>query len=725
MTNGLPGDGNHPSTGTDGLASVLLPPVVHEASTALLVVDLRLRQVTYANDLARELAPDVPLPVTVDEWAVAAGLEDVSGSDLPAAGDETSAARVEPLLRVAAGEPVTGEAVTAARATAVTAAREPLWVLGLPLTGAPEPVSSLALVVFLPLRNARLIAGAQESASTLRQRALLATRMSFAITDPGLPDNPLVWVNPAFTETTGFGFDEAVGQNCRFLQGPATDRRQVADIRQSLDEGRPITTTILNYRKDGRPFWNELSISPVRDADGLITHFVGVQADVTERVMAQQARDAALAEVELAADRLALLADFTSRMAETLEKDEIVTLLADVLAPRLATWCAVYMLDEAGRPQRPTVRHERAEDPDVRAALARLREVVPDQLPDDGPVLAVLRRAVPHLLVPDVEDEPGALGGSTADERSLLTRELGLRSVVVVPLAVRGTVFGAVALVNDDTRRRFAEADLALMQDLAARAALMLENSRLYSHERGAAETLQRSLLPSLPSVPGLDIAAEYLPAAVLAAVGGDWYDVFPLHPGGVGIAVGDAMGHNFDSAASMGKLSTILRAYAWPGSAPHDVLGAFDALLAGTEQGHLATCFYGALELTGEGGVLRYASAGHPPALLRRPDGAVRLLDGGRGPMLGVSRLARGPQRRPASVEVALPRGSTIVCFTDGLTDAFGVDLDPDEALARLADLTGALPADASPRHLVRALLARAQDGLKDDLAVVALRVV
>ena len=121
-------------------------------------------------------------------------------------------------------EPVTGEAVTARRATAVTPAREVLWVLGLPLTGAPEPIASLALVAFLPARNARLIAGVQESAVMMRDRAVLATRVSFTITDPHRPDGPLVWVNPAFTETTGYTFDEAVGSNCRFLQGPDTDR---------------------------------------------------------------------------------------------------------------------------------------------------------------------------------------------------------------------------------------------------------------------------------------------------------------------------------------------------------------------------------------------------------------------------------------------------------------------------------------------------------------------
>ena len=286
------------------LPSALLPPVVNEASAAILVVDLRVGEVTFANQLAQELVPGMRLPVGLDEWSVAAGLEDLGGSDIPADADpHPGPDRGLSLLRVANGEPVLGEAVTAARPTAASHEREPLWVLGLPMSEAPEPFSSLALIAFMPLRNAQLVAGAQESVSLLRDRAVLATRVSFTISDPSRPDNPLVWVNPAFSATTGYGFDEVVGQNCRFLQGPDTDRRVVGDIRRSLEQGRPITTTLLNYRKDGAAFWNELSISPVFDQDGRLTHFVGVQADVTARVDAQHARDEALQQAEIAAGR--------------------------------------------------------------------------------------------------------------------------------------------------------------------------------------------------------------------------------------------------------------------------------------------------------------------------------------------------------------------------------------------------------------------------------------
>ena len=712
--------------GGSAYAATLLPPLVHEASAAILVVDLVRREVTYANDLAVQLAPDRELPISVDDWSQEAGLEDVAGADLPE-GPGSAAARgtpAESLLRVAQGEPVTGEAVTAGRATSATNVREVLWVLGLPLEGAPDPLSQLALVVFVPARNARLIAGVQESAVNLRDRAVLATRMSFAITDPSQEDNPLVWVNPAFTETTGYSFEEAVGSNCRFLQGEGTDRWVVQQIRRSIEEERPVTTTLLNYRPDGSTFWNELSISPVRDRTGAVTHYVGVQADVTARVEAQQARDDALSQVALAADRLALLADFTSRMAMSQLPPQILQLLADVLVPKVGTWCMVYTVDDDGRYGRPLVVHEKAEE-DPRSPRPSRRS--PAWCPTScrrtprccgccaarpGTSSSGTSRASPRSTP--------ALPTTTAP-RSL--RRLGSRSVVVVPLLARTGILGCVALAADDSRDPLGEGELALVQDVAVRAGLMLENTILYSRERAAAATLQRNLLPRLPKVEGVTIAADYVPAADEVAVGGDWYDVFPLRDGhGVGVVVGDVMGHDIDSAARMGKLSTIVRSYGWPGSEPRTALTAVDELLAGSGLAFLATCFYATLHHNDGGATLQYSSAGHPPAILRLPDGTVRTLEDARGAMLGVSHLMPDPTR-PTDAVVELPRGSVLVCFTDGLTDSVAEEPDLDTGLAELQRLLASLPAEATPREIIDTFTDAAVRH-SDDVAVVAMRI-
>ena len=260
-------------TGAGPALVELLPRVLHDSPTAMLLVDLNIGEVTYANRQAILMAPGLGLPMRINDWSRAAGLRDPDGVPLWETGS--------PLSRIASGEPVAGESVTAARDSGIVRAREPLWVTGFPLTGAPG-LSDRALVVFFRVADAT--AGnrqVEDVLSGLRDRAVLATDVSFTISDPGLPDNPLVWVNPAFTRITGYTFEEAAGHNCRFLQGPATDRAVVTAMRDALGAQRSITVTVLNYRKDGTAFWNEVSMSPVFDGTGTLTNFVGVQADVT------------------------------------------------------------------------------------------------------------------------------------------------------------------------------------------------------------------------------------------------------------------------------------------------------------------------------------------------------------------------------------------------------------------------------------------------------------
>jgi two-component system cell cycle sensor histidine kinase/response regulator CckA len=117
----------------------------------------------------------------------------------------------------------------------------------------------------------------------LRDRALQAVSQGVLITDPRRPENPIVFVSPSFESLTGYSAGEVLGRNCRFLQGPETDAGVVTEMREAIREGRSCTVELLNYRKDGTTFWNALSISPIRGADGAVTHFVGIQTDLTER----------------------------------------------------------------------------------------------------------------------------------------------------------------------------------------------------------------------------------------------------------------------------------------------------------------------------------------------------------------------------------------------------------------------------------------------------------
>ncbi len=132
-----------------------------------------------------------------------------------------------------------------------------------------------------------------ETTPELLDRALAAAGEGIVIADARRPDMPLIYVNPAFEAVTGYAAAEAIGRNCRFLQGPDTDRTSLDEIRRALAERRACVVELLNYRKDGTPFWNRLSITPVVDAAGEVTHFIGVQSDITARRLAEQRLQAA------------------------------------------------------------------------------------------------------------------------------------------------------------------------------------------------------------------------------------------------------------------------------------------------------------------------------------------------------------------------------------------------------------------------------------------------
>ncbi len=138
----------------------------------------------------------------------------------------------------------------------------------------------------------------------LKDRALSATAEGVTISDCALPDNPIIFANEGFERITGYSIAEVVGRNCRFLQGEGTDPEAVEEIRRGLRQNQELTVEILNYRKDGTPFWNRLTIDPVRDAEGRVTNYIGIQVDITERRLAEEALQRTKSELELANDRM-------------------------------------------------------------------------------------------------------------------------------------------------------------------------------------------------------------------------------------------------------------------------------------------------------------------------------------------------------------------------------------------------------------------------------------
>jgi len=265
-----------------------------------------------------------------------------------------------------------------------------------------------------------------------------------------------------------------------------------------------------------------------------------------------------------------------------------------------------------------------------------------------------------------------------ADVINPILRERGLVSLLGVPLLVEGAVIG-VLHVGTLRQRAFDEEDVDLLQRAADRAALAIF-SRLTERERALADALQRSLVPVLPSLPALEFAGRYLPAAA-ARLGGDWYDVFQLPDGRLGMAIGDVVGRGFHAAAIMGQLRSALRAFALDGGAPSGVLERLSRLLRQLETGRTATLVY--LTLDPHGGALRLASAGHPPPLVNPHDGEPWFVALEGSVPLGATRHVRYDD-----MELTLEPGSALLLYTDGLVERPGERLD--EGLRRFADVVG-----------------------------------
>lgn len=656
------------------------------ADAAVLVIDLRDGQVCYTNARAAALAGEQLTPaVDLDGWLAAAGLADLDDGPLRAAAliDSIGAGGE---LAVRRGEPPSVFSITNVQ-------------LGI----------GLALLVLLPTT----ISYNDHRLSRLRDQAIVASAVSFTVSDPGREDNPLVWCNQAFTRLTGYPAEEAIGRDCRFLQGENTDQEAVARVRRALDEGRSVTEVLLNYRKDGSAFWNEVFISPVTDEAGTLVNFVGLQTDVTERMLLQNEIKAALSDAEEARAELRLLTEATTWMTESLDMVSAASRLAEMVVPMLADYCCVDLIEEQGGSARRVAAKHRT--PPAVSGLYRLGEILAPRVGASDPVSAVLSGEPPQFF-PDMPDRPVTLADDPVVEK--LYQRLRPRSTLIVPLRARGRVLGALTLCTERPYgRAYTQRDVHVASDLAARAGLAMDNARLYARQHDAVETLQRSLLPVVTNVPGLTVATRYLVSTDDAQVGGDWYDLLALPDGAVGLAIGDVVGHDLRAAAAMGQLRGVLRSYAWEGMAPGAVLDRCDQLVQGLDMAAMATAIYAKLLPAGEGGerVLHYANAGHPPPLLRLPDGETRFLDEHISPLIGA---VTASDRDGAAV--SCPPGSSLLFYTDGLTEVRRSDSQERSEL--LAAAMAESPCGDMERLCELVLERMATPDLRDDIALLAI---
>lgn len=528
--------------------------------------------------------------------------------------------------------------------------------------------------------------------------------------------------NQRFAAVFGGAADDHHGRRVHdYLAKPEADRMTEA-LRRVLETGEPVTDLLITGAAPGarvRRHWS-VNLYRVHSGSGRPIGVAGLGVDVTRRQSA--AREAASAR-----RNLALLNEAGARIGNSLDLEATARELLDVAVPGFCDLASVDLYqslltgDEA-----PPGRWGSSHDVGYGAGSAELRRVAFASAVSDTP----LRTDEGHGPAGDgggpvpIEvgavhrypfHSPGAGALRTGRVRTVPGGEGDLvHSTLAVPMTAHDTVVGLVQFSRAKGSEPFGDRDRALAVELAARAAVCIDNARLYRREHERALILQRSLLPpGDPEAAGLDIACRYLPGTDATEVGGDWFDVIELPGHRTALVIGDVMGRGVRAAAVMGQLRTAVRAYARLDLPPHEVLQLLDGLAAEIDASQIATCVY-AVHDPNEGRLV-YASAGHLPILVRDEDGTVRQADGATGPPLGTGGWLH------SSGSIALPPGSTAVLYTDGLVERRREDIDEGvEALARALAGASGTPQVICGR-LLRALGVTAEHD--DDVAVLVVQ--
>ncbi|MER5194046.1 SpoIIE family protein phosphatase [Streptomyces sp. NPDC002755] len=492
-----------------------------------------------------------------------------------------------------------------------------------------------------------------------------------------------VSVNPALERMNGVPAADHLGRTVHEVLPRLDAEALEAAARQVLRTGEPLVDRSTVGRTPADPdedhAWS-LSLYRLEDARGTVLGVAVSVVDVTDR-------HRAAVEAEAARRRLALIADASARIGTTLDLERTAFELADVAVPELADVAAVDLLDAVmsgrrtslGPAESAVIRAlavRAADEPDALRAADQPGQVAryaPDRL-----VTECVRSGRP-VMVAQVKDEDLGRIAHSPEAAALLARA-GVHSYLAVPLIARGEVLGALDLKRTRNPLPFGRDDLLLARELAARAAVQIDNARWYQNARTTALTLQRSLLPSHPPVTGgLEVASRYQPAGATTEVGGDWFDVIPLPDGKTALVVGDVMGSGIDAAATMGRLRTATTTLASLDLDPAVLLEHLDRITQGLDHS-IATCVYAVHDP--RLGRCRIANAGHLPPVRVRPGRPPELLDLPTGAPLGVGGVPF------STTDVDFAPGEQLVLYTDGLVETRTHSLDERlEALLALLD--------------------------------------
>jgi PAS domain S-box-containing protein len=475
--------------------------------------------------------------------------------------------------------------------------------------------------------------------------------------------------------------------------------------------------------------------------EGRLTGSLGVAAEGPNKYSNEEAL-----RLQFAADRIALavesarlgelerlrrgslsfLVEASDLLAGTLDRDQTLALMAQMTVPTLATWCAVYTIaDQSSDPYLSYVLHEDEELIDgIKSLLSKIAP--PDPVPTPGARVWAAPAEAAHQAALRTSMRSLGLGEPTRRVSSGIGPTLATASAVggetvVLPLVARNRVIGMLTL-GKPTDEHFRQEILELAEDLSRRAALALDNARLYSERTAISQSLQRSLLPpDLPHIEGVEVEVIYRAAGEGNEVGGDFYDLFPIRDGVYGFAIGDVCGTGPEAAAVTGLARHALRLLAREGFGGPAVLERLNsAILDEGARSRFLTLLYGELWPQEDGSAeLKVVCAGHPLPLRLRQDGTVEPAAEPQ-PLLGVM-----DDLELYEQTVTLDPGDVLLCVTDGVTERReGTRMLGDDGLTDVLTTCTGLTAGAVAARIMRAVERFASDAPSDDMAILAMRV-